>query len=899
MIYRIFIYFYFLSLLFTVSFSYAQNTQLSGSVKDTLDQPLPNANILAFPQESGFQTRFAISSPQGLYRLQLERNVSYRVEVSYMGFAKITDTISLSEDTVRDFKMKPLSDQLGEIVIKQRLAVKVREDTITYRTDNFVTGEERKLRDILKKLPGVEIDRDGNATVNGKEVTKLMVEGKDFFTGDEKLGVNNIPADAVDEVEAIDNYNEVAFLKGLSDSDKMVLNIKLKEGKKKFAFGDIEVGGGLEDRYLIHPNLFYYSAKTAVNAIGDFNNIGQKSFTLSDYINFEGGFSLLSKDPSAYFNLRNDDFAQFLNNDDFVYNKNEFGAFSISQELSKSTNFDAYSIVSNGKLEARNESDFTYLTGEQQEENRTTTTNNNLLFTLNKLRLRYIPDSGTDLYAASYLKTSKGDGLNRVLSQTPDQNTFVDTQTQPQSLDFKTELSFNRQFSYKHTSTVEAAVQYSQNNNDRDWLFNRPVFSGVIPFNGEDDTFNLVQTTRSKNYDFNINAKHYWVLHRFHHIYPEVGINVTHQNYTTLDTQRLNDGSFVDFTSSGFNNDLFFKLSDSYFGFQYKAKADDVIFKPGLFYHYYSWSVDQLEIREVGKGKPVLLPELLIEWEMSSGEKLRLKYNRLSQFGNASQLANRLRLSSFNGLFSGNENLENQLSHSASLFYSKFSLYRGIFMNAGLSYRHTENAIRNTTQIEGIDQINTLIYTDLPENSYGANASFSKKISDYRFTLGGNLNLSDYSRIINNATLAYNSVNYGYNFKTETSFDTWPNLETGLRHSFSDFSSDSFESTFQRITPFAYLDYDFLEDFILKASYEFTYYENKAQNQINRFQEAGASLFYQKEGSAWGFELEAQNIFDIRFRASNGRAHDDREPPPCVPTGRHHHSDSRLHAEDP
>ena len=344
---------------------------------------------------------------------------------------------------------------------------------------------------------------------------------------------------------------------------------------------------------------------------------------------------------------------------------------------------------------------------------------------------------------------------------------------------------------------------------------------------------------------------------------------MTHQNYTTLDTQQLNDGSRVDFTSSGFNNDLFFKLNDSYFGFQYKAKADDVIFKPGLFYHYYSWSVDQFETREVGKGKPVLLPELLVEWEMSSGEKLRLKYNRLSQFGNASQLANRLRLSSFNGLFSGNENLENQLSHSASLFYSKFSLYRGIFMNAGLSYRHTENAIRSTTQIEGIDQINTLIYTDLPENSYGTNASFSKKISDYRFTLGGNLNLSDYSRIINNATLAYNSVNYGYNFKTETSFDTWPNLETGLRHSFSDFSSDSFESAFQRITPFAYLDYDFLEDFLLKASYEFTYYENKAQNQINRFQEAGASLFYQKEGSAWGFELEAQNIFDIRFRASN------------------------------
>ncbi|MBA81124.1 MULTISPECIES: TonB-dependent receptor [unclassified Leeuwenhoekiella] len=847
----------------------AQNTQLSGTVKDTVARPLPNANILAFPQETGYQTRFAISSAEGLYRLRLESGIAYRVEVSYMGYEKITDTLRLTQDAEHDFIMKPLSDQLGEIVIKQRLAVKVREDTITYRTDNFVTGEERKLRDILKKLPGVEIDRDGNATVNGKEVTKLMVEGKDFFTGDEKLGVNNIPADAVDEVEAIDNYNEVAFLKGLSDSDKMVLNIKLKEGKKKFAFGDVEVGGGVEDRYLIHPNLFYYSSKTAVNLIGDFNNIGEKSFSLSDYINFEGGFSLLSKDPSAYFNLRNDDFAQFLNNDDFVFNKNEFGAFSISQELNKSTDLDAYSIVSNGKLETRNESDFIYLTDDERQENRTVTTNSNLLFTLNKIRLRYIPDSDVDLYAATYLKTSKGDGMNRLVSQTPGQNTFADTRTQPQSLDFKTDLSYNRQFSYKHTSTVEAAFQYSINENDRDWLFNRPVFSGIIPFNREDDTYNLLQNTRAAQYDFNINAKHYWVLHRFHHIYPEAGVEVSHQSYFSNDAQVLNDQRETNFTAAGFNNEVLFKLSDSYFGFQYKAKADDFIFKPGLFYHYYYWTVDQFEERQVGATKPVLLPELLVEWEINSGEKLKLNYSRRSQFGNASQLANRFRLSSFNSLFAGNQNLENQLSHSASLFYSKFSLYRGIFMNAGLSYRHQENSIRNTTQIEGIDQINTLIYTDLPENSYSANGSFTKKLGDYRLTLGGNLNLSDYSRIINSELLDYNSLNYGYNFKVETSFDNWPNLEAGLRHSFSDFSSSAFENTFQRISPFAYLDYDFLTDFILKANYEFTYYENKGQNQINRFQEASASLFYQKEGSAWGFELEAQNIFDIPFKAGN------------------------------
>src|SRR5699024_12843199 len=99
---------------------------------------------------------------------------------------------------------------------KAKMVIVVREDTITYRIDKFITGDERKLRDVLKKLPGVEGDREGNVTVNGKKVDKLMVDGQDFFGGDTKLGVNHIPADAVDEVEAIKNYNEDGIWKALS-----------------------------------------------------------------------------------------------------------------------------------------------------------------------------------------------------------------------------------------------------------------------------------------------------------------------------------------------------------------------------------------------------------------------------------------------------------------------------------------------------------------------------------------------------------------------------------------------------------------------------------------------------------------------------------------------------------
>lgn len=225
-------------LLFLIGLSslIAQEVQLKGEVFDSLQNPLPYTNIIATPLSENQEITFAITDEQGRYKLKLPKATTHQLEITHMGFSKVTDTIILEKDTTRNYTLIESAESLEEVIIKQKMAVVVKDDTITYRTDRFKTGEERKLRDVLKKLPGAEVDREGNVKINGKKVTKLMVDGKTFFTGDTKLGVNNIPADAVDEIDAIDNYNEVSFLKGLNDSDKMALNIKLKKGKRIFVW---------------------------------------------------------------------------------------------------------------------------------------------------------------------------------------------------------------------------------------------------------------------------------------------------------------------------------------------------------------------------------------------------------------------------------------------------------------------------------------------------------------------------------------------------------------------------------------------------------------------------------------------------------------------------------------
>ena len=207
-------------------------------------------------------------------------------------------------DIVKDFELIEEENTLDDVEITFEMPITIKGDTIVYNADSFSNGTERKLEDVLKKLPGVEINENGEIEVEGKTVRKVMVEGKDFFDGDSKVASQNIPADAIDKIEVLRNYNEVGPMRGVGDdSDNIALNIKLKDGKKNFWFGEITAGIGTNEGYLVHPKLFYYSPKTSINVITDFNNIGEIPFTMQDYYRFTGGFRNMGSSGGTNFNV--------------------------------------------------------------------------------------------------------------------------------------------------------------------------------------------------------------------------------------------------------------------------------------------------------------------------------------------------------------------------------------------------------------------------------------------------------------------------------------------------------------------------------------------------------------------------------------------------------------------
>jgi len=827
-------------LIFSIYSLSAQNITLQGKITDTNGKPLSFANVIADPQ-SNAPIAFAISDDTGQYKMILESEQMYRVTVSYLGYTPKTIKIESSEDQVKNFELVESSEELGEVALSYTPPVVVKKDTITYRTDAFTTGEERKLRDVLKKLPGIEVDRAGNVTVQGKRVTKILVEDKEFFTGDSKLAVNNIPADVVDKIEVLDNYNEVGFLKGLEDSEDMAMNIKLKENKKKFVFGDIEVGGGIEERYLIHPSLYYYSPKTSVNVIGDFNNIGVKSFTVKDYLEFEGGTNKLINDAKGYFSLLNDDFTKFLGSQDFTASRNQFGALSLNQFINRTTDLSAYIIWSDLRNETEVETLNDYLASDNLIERRTNTGEQSSSLGIGKLKLKIKPDDGSDITLGTYFKASSNHLQNNILTITEQNSNIINTNADADNVLVKQDLQWHKQFNKKHTTSAVFNYNFQRATPNTNWLTDETILQGLIPIIDE-NIINIFQTKKSSSHSFDTALKHYWVLNRFNHIYFTLGGQLAFDNLATSEFQRLEDGSVNNFSEFGFGNDTGLTFNDLYIGMHYKTQLGKLTLKPGLFYHNYNWKIDQFD-ESLSNNKIVLLPEFTANVEFSNTKKLAFNYNLKTRFPSISQFANRFVLQNFNSIYQGNDQLENELYHHIRFRYYRFSIFKDLFYNFNGSYRFKEDNFKNTTTIQGIDFVSSPVLSDFEDKVWSFDSSLKKGFGKYKFSIRGSLTLADYEKPINNELIANTSDVYSFGGGIETRFKNLPNFEINYTKSITEYRANA-SSNFQTDLLSIFLNYNFFDDFVFKADYQFENYENRTLDNNNTFNVANVSLLY-------------------------------------------------------
>ncbi|ELY2018571.1 hypothetical protein SL053_002501, partial [Flavobacterium psychrophilum] len=577
------------------------------------------------------------------------------------------------------------------------------------------------MKEILEKLPGVEVDKNGGVTVQGKKVTKMMVEGKSFFGGGSKLAVENIPADALDKIEVIDHFNQVGFMKQVSHSDDLAINVKLKEDKKKFVFGDIEAGvelAGNNGFYLGHAGIFFYSPKTNISYIGDSNNIGKSTFAFDDLMRFDGGKSSFLSGRKSFTNLYS--FAD--DNTNVVLNKSQFSATNFSYDASQKLTFSGYGILSKALTASRIENRNTYLQNTLfVSENKSENNNNRAILGIANIKLDYSPNDKEKWYYNIQYQCSNNKTNTTINSVANINFNFFETQKNADNTSIKQYIEWHKSINSNHTTTFVINQTYEKNKPNSHWFTNQAFLSSLIPLQS-DNNYTIEQIKKTKNNSIDALFKHYWIINNFNHLYSNIGNNYGTSSFQTSEKQWLTNGTINDFSAAGFGNNTNYKLNDTYIGFEYKFKLGKWTNKPGIYLHWYHLLSNQTNT-DYSISKTLFQPQWNSDYEFNQSESINFAYKLSNTFPEVSQIANQFTLQTYNLVFKGNSLLENEQYHSANIGYSKINMYQGVMINLMANYTKKVQTTRNKVEIKGINQYNTPILTNNPETNWAINSS--------------------------------------------------------------------------------------------------------------------------------------------------------------------------------
>jgi hypothetical protein len=286
------------SVLFLFSFVAIGQTrvQIQGKLIDTSGYPLPQATVMLLLPKDSSLVNFGRANEQGEFEFKNVKRQPYLLKASYVSYVPLQIDVNPSVDGAVELGalvMKQISKELFEVVVRTAKApLSIRGDTIEYNAASFKVPPGATVEDLLRKLPGMEIEADGSIRAQGKIVKKVTVDGRSFFGSDPKLATKNLAADAIQKVQVFNGKSEAANVTGIDDGKKeKTINLELKESHKKGGFGKITGGIATEGRNEIKGNYNKFDDKKQFSAIGLANNTNQTGMSFDDYRDFRGSQS--------------------------------------------------------------------------------------------------------------------------------------------------------------------------------------------------------------------------------------------------------------------------------------------------------------------------------------------------------------------------------------------------------------------------------------------------------------------------------------------------------------------------------------------------------------------------------------------------------------------------------
>ena len=313
----------------------AQATVINGMLLDGSDQTgLVEATVklLRASRDSSFVAG-TTTDASGVFNIEDVEPGHYIIKASYIGYDDVTRRVTVGKDG-RDVNLgvitlTPNTIILGEtVVVGVKTPITVKEDTVEYNADTYKTQPNAVVEDLLKRLPGIEVGSDGKITANGKDVKKILIDGKEFFADDPTVASKNIPANMVDKLQVIDRKSDLARLTGVDDGDdETVINLTVKKGMNNGWFGNVTGGYGTNDRYTGNIIANYFNNGNQFTLLGGGNNTNQMGFTDgagSRFQRFGGERGVTSSQNAGFnFNVGTNDSEKFRAGGDVMYSHSD------------------------------------------------------------------------------------------------------------------------------------------------------------------------------------------------------------------------------------------------------------------------------------------------------------------------------------------------------------------------------------------------------------------------------------------------------------------------------------------------------------------------------------------------------------------------------------------------
>ncbi|KQC32052.1 hypothetical protein AAU57_00975 [Nonlabens sp. YIK11] len=871
------------SLFLTAIVAQAQSVKITGTVVDSLGTPVPMANIIAYGSNNTMGA-FGITNTEGRYQLlNLKKDSTYVLKVSFLGLKPIEETVSkIQADMVKNFIMLDGADQLDAINLVYEMPVTIKGDTIVYNSDSFTNGTERKLEDVLKKLPGMEVNEDGDVQVEGKAVERVFINGKEFFEGDTRLATKNIPADAISKVEVLKNFNNVSQLKGIgNDQDRVAINIRLKEGKEKFWFGEITAAGGYGNddvRYQVKPKAFYYSPDLSVNILTDFNNLGIPAFSFRDYSRFTGRSFSNTSDAGTDVGtgVGTSGFTTFRQNQ-AVNIESKFAAFNAAFKASESLDISGFAIFSKTLTDDNSVQNRLYddapnddLDGGIQEnvQNGSFQENDLAIF---KLGADYKPNANftldyngqvniTDIQETSNLISTRiqpvsGGGVENVVENI-DQLDAQRPVVIDQSLNGyytagdRSIFSLESRYINQEEDPFYNAVRDQQNAQDPEPFNGRLGLTQADPYNINQN--NLVQTSR-----LDAKVDYWYILNKISNINVTVGGIFAKQDYNSSIFQILDDQSRNDLTDPDLINYVTYNYDDIYAGLHYKLISGKFTFTPGFNYHNITTTDEQNNVTNEIKTSRIL-PDLDIRYDLKSSESLSFRYNETLNFSDVNNYAEALVFGNYNSLSSGNNQLEGAINDVFRLNYRNFNMFNYTTIFGGLTYTKQRDAIQNDFILDGINQISRPINSQFAQESYGGNGRFSREFGKVNASISAAMNFASFNNLIRGEVQELKNFTQTYSAGLRSNWDDGVNFDLNYSLNLQNVDQGLQVTNFTTNTFSLDADWQIGESLQLVAEYDLNLFSGDLDSQNYDFLEA--SLYYNKPDSKWEYKLAATNL---------------------------------------